>query len=131
MNIVVVIPVYNPPQSLEKLLLDLSNIKFIKNILVIDDGSEKKNLLKCDECTILKHDKNKGKGAALKTAFEYLKNKNFDKIILLDGDIKVNKEDLQAFCENVFILNDKQVVIGYPVKVRKRDLELSKSLLSL
>lgn len=42
LNIVVVIPVYNPPQSLEKLLLDLSNIKFIKNILVIDDGSEKK-----------------------------------------------------------------------------------------
>ncbi len=42
LNIVVVIPVYNPPQSFKKLLLDLSNIEFIKNILVIDDGSKKR-----------------------------------------------------------------------------------------
>lgn len=120
MNIVVVIPVYNPPQSFKKLLLDLSNIKFIKNILIIDDGSKKKILLKCEKCTILRHDKNRGKGAALKTAFEYLKDRSFDRIILLDGDLKVKKEELQSFCEKVFVLNDKQMLIGYPIKVRKK-----------
>ncbi|BCS81235.1 glycosyltransferase family 2 protein [Anaerocellum diazotrophicum] len=126
MNIVVVIPVYNPPQSLEKLIIDLSNIWFVKNIIVVDDGSKKKISLKCDKCTILRHNINKGKGAALKTAFEYLKNNNFDKLILLDGDILVNKEDLQAFCEKVFILNDKQIIIGYPIKVSKKGFGIVK-----
>lgn len=126
MNVVVVIPVYNPPQSFEKLLQDLSYIEFIKNILVVDDGSKKKIFSYYDKCIVLTHSKNKGKGAALKTAFEYLKERSFDRIILLDGDLKVKKEELQAFCEKVFILNDRQVVIGYPINVKKKGFGIVK-----
>lgn len=74
--------------------MDLFNIEFIKNIFVIDDGFKKKILFKCDKCIILRYDKNKGKGAVLKIVFEYFKDRFFDRIIFLDGDLKVKKEEL-------------------------------------
>ncbi len=72
----IIIPAYKPDQKLIQLLCDLKKITAAR-ILVVNDGSgeaydavfqEAKNL-----CHVfLKHDVNRGKGAALKTAFSYL-----------------------------------------------------------
>lgn len=73
--VVCIIPSLNPDNSFLKILNDLFHIG-ITDIVVVDDGSR-------DECkiffaeakkigaTVLTHEVNRGKGAALKTAFNY------------------------------------------------------------
>ena len=89
MDIAILIPAYNPDHKLLTLLNDLKQ-KQINHIVVIDDGSDCKNIFKQLEplCTILTHAKNKGKGAALKTGLSYIKNnlKNILGVITVDAD---------------------------------------------
>lgn len=73
----IIIPAYKPDEKLIALIQDLKNVTPSK-IVVVNDGSgeeytpvfkEVENL----DCTLLVHPVNRGKGAALKTAFSYLK----------------------------------------------------------
>ncbi len=92
MDFVSVIPSFEPDDNLIKLVLELIDNKF-KKIIIIDDGSSDKKvfneLKEYNEVILLTHEINKGKGAALKTAFSYYKNKLFNEykgIICLDSD---------------------------------------------
>lgn len=62
--------------------------KVVNDIVVIDDGSEDET---ADEArragaVVLTHSKNKGKGFALRTGFDYALRYNFDAVITVDGD---------------------------------------------
>ena len=92
MNIIPVIPSLNPDARLIKLIKELIEEKF-KKIIIVDDGSEDKtifNKLKENkEVVVLTHDENKGKGAALKTAFTFYKDnliKDYKGLVCLDSD---------------------------------------------
>lgn len=92
MNFIPVIPSLNPDARLITLVLDLINNKFNK-IIIVDDGSEDKiifnKLKEHKEVIVLTHDVNKGKGAALKTAFSYYKDKllkDYKGLVCLDSD---------------------------------------------
>lgn len=75
MSGIVLIPAYNPDNELLRLVEELhkNNLK----IVVVNDGSN----TKCDEifskateyATVISHEKNRGKGAALKTGIAYIK----------------------------------------------------------
>lgn len=75
-NMVVLIPAYNPDEKLLQYVKELQESK-ITNILVVDDGSRKEcqwifEQLKTEYgINVLHHQKNKGKGRALKTGFEW------------------------------------------------------------
>ena len=72
----VIIPCLNPDDNFIEVFEGLKKQK-IKNIITVDDGSDKdkKHYFKTVEkkygAIVLTHDVNKGKGRALKTAFEY------------------------------------------------------------
>ncbi len=92
MDFVPVIPSLNPDARLINLVSELIENGFRK-IIIVDDGSEDKIIFnKLDEhkeVTILTHEVNKGKGAALKTAFTYYKDNLIDKykgLVCLDSD---------------------------------------------
>ncbi|MHB9023849.1 MAG: GtrA family protein [Armatimonadota bacterium] len=78
MNVVLLIPAYNPPESFIDHLTNLIRSGFSK-IVVVNDGS---NPQRCDtlfsriaaypECHVISHPGNLGKGQALKTAFSYI-----------------------------------------------------------
>jgi hypothetical protein len=76
--IVVVIPAFEPPPTLLTLTLALLRDPHIVRILVVDDGSSARvqtifqQLAQQPRTTVLRHDRNQGKGAALKTAFRYI-----------------------------------------------------------
>lgn len=77
MNLVhVSIPSLEPDERLMRLLADLKE-EGIKNVIVVDDGSDEQYRHFFEEvegrygCTILQHYVNMGKGRALKTAFNY------------------------------------------------------------
>ena len=72
---VIVIPAYDPPATLSRYVRDLKREGF-QSIVVVDDGSGADFLSVFDEISpeavVLRHDNNRGKGAALKTAFLWI-----------------------------------------------------------
>ena len=109
----VVIPVYNHSGT----LLDVvqKTLKYTDNVLVVDDGSEDSDislLLKDINVKVLKHEKNRGKGAALRTAAEYLQNNtNASYIITLDADGQHSPDDIQKFLPYI-TPETKNIILG-------------------
>ena len=92
MNFIPVIPSLNPDARLIKLIKELIEEKF-KKIIIVDDGSEDKTIFnklkENEEVIVLTHDENKGKGAALKTAFTFYKDnliEEYKGLVCLDSD---------------------------------------------
>ncbi len=97
-----VIPVYNNANSIKDIVK--SSFNYLRNILVIDDGSTDTDLallLKDTGAEIIRHDKNRGKGAALLTAINHLKAKHAVSMITIDGDGQHLPEDIPLFINAV------------------------------
>lgn len=92
-----VIPVYNPEPGLVSLCQQL--VGRFDCVVVVDDGSEK-NCALFDALpsgiTLLRHRNNRGKGSALKTAFEHLASDPSLLIVCADGDGQHRAEDIMA-----------------------------------
>lgn len=92
-NICILIPSYNPDQNLINLISSLSKNNW-KKIIIVDDGSSNdtkyffSDINKKFNVTILSHKENLGKGAALKTGFEFiqLNESNSIGVITVDAD---------------------------------------------
>jgi glycosyltransferase involved in cell wall biosynthesis len=95
---IAVIPAYNPDRKLIDLVTELHE-KGICNIIVVNDGSDEKTLsifkLLNYYVTVLTHEVNKGKGAAIKTALRYIMNElpQVKGIVILDADGQHKPED--------------------------------------
>ena len=93
MKVSVIIPSLNPDDKLVTVVDSLVK-KGFKDIILVNDGSDKSHMWPFekvgtyDECTILTHEVNRGKGRALKTAFEYcIKNREgYIGVVTFDGD---------------------------------------------
>lgn len=77
---VILIPAYEPSKKLIKLVCELIYVCDY-DIVVVDDGSGENYRYIFDSisnlgCTVLTHEKNMGKGAALKTGFKYIQETN-------------------------------------------------------
>lgn len=107
-KILIIIPSLDPDDKLTLVVNSLQKVGF-NNILLVDDGSvdDKKhyfqNLKEQNNCILLNHETNKGKGRALKTAFNYaLENiDKFDAVITVDGDNQHNAQDVLKVAENI------------------------------
>ncbi len=98
MKISIVIPVYNEEKTVQETIAKVSQIPFEKEILVIDDGSTDKTAeilhsLQEGSLILLRHEQNKGKGAALRTGFSRASG---EIIIIQDADLEYNPEDYPA-----------------------------------
>ena len=90
-----IIPAYEPLPSLPELVRETLKITLLKGVVVVDDGSVKEGtaetfaeIEKIGGCILLRHPRNKGKGASMKTAFKYLLEKDEDIIgaVTVDAD---------------------------------------------
>ena len=90
-QITVIIPAYKPDDKMLKTLEELVGAGF-DDILVVNDGSDEEfteiftAVEKIPQCTLLVHPVNKGKGAALKTAFRYVLDNREDKTCVVTAD---------------------------------------------
>ena len=86
----VIIPAYNESSYIEGVIKKTK--KYVKNILVVDDGSEDntKEIAEKSKSIVLRHLVNLGKGAALKTGCDYAVKKRADIIIAIDADAQHN-----------------------------------------
>ena len=103
MKISIVIPVYNEEKTVQEMISKVSQIPFEKEILVIDDGSTDKTpevlrSLQGENLILLRHEQNKGKGAALRTGFSKVTG---DIILIQDADLEYNPEDYPALLQPI------------------------------
>ena len=113
----VIIPAYKPDEKLLHTLNELVRTGFT-DILVVDDGSgaafeavfEKVKAI--PQCTLLRHGVNRGKGAALKTAFVYFLDNRPDGtgVVTADADGQHLAEDIAAVSERM--LSGGHIVLG-------------------
>ena len=70
------LPVYNNRETLRRVVLE--SLAVIDNVVVVDDGSSDADvaeLLAGLDVTILTHERNRGKGAAILTASRYIESR--------------------------------------------------------
>ena len=85
----VIIPAYNAQATIAGVVKDLIRYGFNKeNIIVINDGSmdRTEDVARGEGVTLLNHEKNMGKGAALKSGFAAATRKHLNKIFVMDAD---------------------------------------------
>ena len=108
-KISVVLPSLDPDEKLIAVVDGLLEYGF-SDIILINDGSKQENLhyftdlaAQHPEITLLHHEVNKGKGAALKNAFRwFLENRpeGFG-VVTVDGDNQHHPEDTRRCCEHM------------------------------
>jgi glycosyltransferase involved in cell wall biosynthesis len=85
-KVCVVIPAYNAQSTIGSVLEKMQALKI--DTIVVDDGSldETKQVASAHGVHLLEHPRNLGKGAALRTGFRYLLQKDYEVVITLDAD---------------------------------------------
>lgn len=102
----ILIPSYEPDERLIALIRDLKEVSD-DPILVVDDGSGDDysdifNAAKQEGCTVLSHQVNQGKGRALKTGFDYVRqNGEADGVVCADSDGQHLPEDIMRITQAV------------------------------
>ena len=100
---IVLIPAYCPDERLIALVQALHGMEF--TVVVVNDGSKTEHypiFNAVSECaTVLTHEKNTGKGAALKTGLEYIKNTFAVPYVVVtaDADGQHLPQDILLVCE--------------------------------
>lgn len=114
-NILIIVPTYKPKKELFlPFIKELSNT--FKNILIVNDGSgsiydKLINETKKYNCIIINHDKNYGKGHALKTGFKYAIDNNYICTVACDCDNQHSVKDIYN-CSKVLLENKNKLVLG-------------------
>jgi len=86
-RIIVVMPAYNAEQTLERTYNEIPK-DIVDEILLVDDKSQDKTILKAKELgiTIYTHEVNKGYGANQKTCYKEALNRGADIVVMLHPD---------------------------------------------
>jgi glycosyltransferase involved in cell wall biosynthesis len=112
MKILACIPAFNE----ENIIGDVvkKTLSYVDKVIVCDDGSVDNtfNKAKIAGAEVIRHSKNLGKGAALKSLFNYARNSNFDAIVTIDGDGQFLPEEITSLVKSI-VEKKSDVVIGY------------------
>lgn len=129
----IIIPIYNEEKTINEVLQKIIRVqlqdRISKEIIVVDDGSTDKTGKILSEFRIqnlkfkiIKHDKNIGKGAAVRTGIEYASG-NY--IIIQDADLEYDPKYYSKLLETV--LKEKALVVygtrlkNYPLNFWGKD----------
>jgi glycosyltransferase involved in cell wall biosynthesis len=119
-SVVVGIPALNEERTIAKVVVRAS--EYAGTVVVVDDGSEDDTALIARKlgAVVLRHDRNLGKGAALRDCFEYANQTGANVLVTLDGD---GQHDPTNIPKLVDVLRDENadVVIGSRM-TRPRDM---------
>ncbi len=104
MNLSVIIPVYNEVQNIREILKRVQATGLAWEILIVDDGSSDgtRDILEeldgTDQIRVVLHEKNQGKGAAVRTGFSEAKG---DIFLIQDADLEYDPRDYPAILKPI------------------------------
>ncbi|MEM6329343.1 MAG: glycosyltransferase family 2 protein [Planctomycetota bacterium] len=97
------LPVYNEAKHLEAVLSEV--VRHADDVLVVDDGStdgSSELLAARDDILLLRHEENRGYGAALRTAFDYAVEQGYDVLVTIDCDGQHEPQLIRELAAKVF-----------------------------
>jgi glycosyltransferase involved in cell wall biosynthesis len=98
----ILIPTYNNATTLNDVLHDALN--FSSEVIVVNDGSTDNTtdiLVHIHGIDVIRIDRNKGKGNALKEGFRYAFNKGFSYAVTVDSDGQHSFSDIPGFLDKI------------------------------
>ncbi|HPS30218.1 MAG TPA: DUF2062 domain-containing protein [bacterium] len=107
----VIIPTYNNSGTLASVITGV--LKYTDRIIVVNDGSNdltSEILKQFRNITVVTHEKNKGKGIALRTGFKKAVDMGFRYAITIDSDGQHNPDDIPKFIEKIEENPDSMIV---------------------
>tara|TARA_B110000438_G_scaffold182077_1_gene174024 strand:+ start:295 stop:1236 length:942 start_codon:yes stop_codon:yes gene_type:complete len=112
MFVLACIPAYNEEAKIQEIINETK--KFVNEIVVCDDGSNDltATIAENSGVNLIKHDVNKGKGAAMKSLFKYASSSQADVVVTMDGDGQFLPKDIEKLC-NPIVSGESDIVIGY------------------
>ena len=114
-KVAVLLPAYNEEVSIASMVL--LSLQYADEVIVIDDGSSDRTseVSRLAGATVLSHNTNKGKGAALKTGFKYAQD--YDIIVTIDADGQHNPSEIPDVIKPIMedradIVNGSRYIAG-------------------
>lgn len=98
----IILPVYNEEKTVDEALKRLIPLPIDKEIVIVNDGSTDKTLEMIEKyrdngmVTIISHERNKGKGAAIRTGIDKARG---EKLIIQDADLEQEPKDIIKLME--------------------------------
>lgn len=104
MKLSVVIPVYNEKDSILEIVEKVKQVDVEKEIIIVDDGSrdgtrELLSGMAQEEVKVFRHERNLGKGAALRTGFAHATG---EVILTQDADLEYDPAEYPALLDPIF-----------------------------
>lgn len=122
MKLSVIIPCYNEKKTIKKIIDKIFLQKINLEIILVDDGSDDgtvniiKNYKSDSRVKIVYHLKNKGKGAAIKSAVKFITG---DLVLIQDADLEYNPKDYKKILDK--FKKDKNVKVVYGSRVLNKN----------
>lgn len=110
-DIIVGIPAYNEEVGIGSTIHAAAD--YANKIIVVDDGSHDNTvpIAEAAGAEVIEHETNKGKGGAVQTLFERVKDESFDAFVLIDGDGQHHPQEITQVADPVRN-GDADMVIG-------------------
>ena len=109
-KILVAVPAYNEGKYIGTVVLKTR--QYADEVIVLDDGStdDTSEIARLAGATVIRHEENKGKGAAIRSILAEVKRKDHDVLVLIDADFQHEPEEIPLLIEPIWRGSD--LVIG-------------------
>ncbi len=110
-KILVAIPAYNEERYIGSVVLKAQ--QYADEVIVVDDGSTDgtSKIARLAGATVIRHEENRGYGAAVQSLLAEAKKKNPDILIMLDADSQHNPDEIPRLIKPI-ISGDCDLVVG-------------------
>ena len=109
-RVIAVIPALNEEKYIGTIVLKTR--RYVDCVIVVDDGSSDQtaDVARLAGATVIKHERNKGYGAAIQTLLDEAKKREPEVVVLLDADSQHDPDDIPNLVKP--ILEGHDIVIG-------------------